>query len=208
MAPYYAALLASAHGDADGTVRQLILLRSRWEQLTRQPQAHSCAWLSEVVDGRSVAVSVASQIETARTRLPRDVPAAHADLEAIRMLLRDARARRGLRTFDDALTDYHEAMERLESLIGARNEVALTARDFDAIRDQARTARAAWADVNARHRQLIVSTAWPALSDRTDSALLSMSEGASAHDAAAAHRAAEIVKSQYFDLLRILSRVE
>lgn len=207
MAPYYAALLASARGDADGTLRHLILLKSRWEQLTRRPPSDGCQWLSDVSGGRSVAVSVAARIDTARARLPRDVPGAHAELEAIRLLLRDARARHGLRTFDDALTDYHDALERLENLIGARNEVALTTRDFDAIRDQARAARAAWADVESRHQQLIGSALWPALSNRTDTALKTISESVSAQNAIAAHEAAEGVKGQYFDLLRILSRL-
>lgn len=140
--------------------------------------------------------------------MPRDVPGAHAELEAIWLLLRDARAHHGLRTFDDALTDYHDAMERLESLVGARNEMTLTARDFDAIRDQARAARAAWADVESHHRHLIVSDAWPALSDRTDTALKAIADGASAHYAIAAHDAAEMVKGRYFDLLRILSQLQ
>jgi hypothetical protein len=207
MAPYYAALLASAHGDADGTLRHLIRLKSRWEQLIRQPRSDACSWLDDKSGGDRVAVSVAARIDSARALLPRDVPGAHAELEAIRMLLRDARARRGLRTFDDALTDYHDAMERLDSLIGLRNEVALTARDFDAIGEQARAARAAWADVHSRHHQLLSAATWSDLSNRTDAALETISESASGQNAIGAHEAAEKVKDQYFDLLRVLSRL-
>ena len=207
MAPYYAALLASAHGDADGTLRHLILLRSRWEQQSQIPLPDGCQWLSDVSGGISVAAVVARRIDTARSRLPRDVSGAHAELEAIRLLLRDARARHGLRTFDDALTDYHDALERVESLIGGRNEVALTARDFEAIRDQVKTARASWADVESRRHEVIASAEWSALSIRTDAALKTISESASGRNANAVHDAAETIKRQYFDLLRVLSRL-
>lgn len=98
MAPYYAALLASARADADGMLRHVLLLKARWEEVTRQSGPAAPPWLLDSTGGRTVAAGVGAKIDSSRQHLPRNVTGAHADLEAIRALLRDARTRHGVRT--------------------------------------------------------------------------------------------------------------
>lgn len=205
MAPYYAALLASARADADGTVRHLIVFESRWSELTRRSKADLPAWLRDTTGGRSVAAAVAAKIAAARQHLPRNVGAAHAELETVRVLLRDARARHGVRTEDDALTDYHDAIERLASHTGAASEIALTASDFSIIRDDVARARSAWREVESP-RGLAAESGWANVAAGTNAALRAAATAADRQDAQAAQQASGTLKDRYFDLLAILSR--
>jgi hypothetical protein len=204
MPPYYAALLASARGNGEATLRQVVILESRWQTLLRLSASDVPAWLHDTVHGQQVAAYIAAKIESARGRLPRDVSAAHMELEGVRAVLRDARTRHGARTLDDAITDYHEAMERLFSHAGLENEITLTSGDFTIIRDDVRAARSAWTRATA-------SNGLPAAPGSTSvtaitTLLTRIGRAADADDAAVLQRTTRELKEAYFDLLAALAR--
>ncbi len=206
MAPYYAALLASARSDADGTLRHLVALKSRWNEVLRAAGPDAPAWIRSDVDGGQVGPAVAARIEAAWRRLPADVSGAHAELERVRALLRDARLRHGARTPDDALTDYHDAMERLSSHIGASNEIALAASDFVAIRSDVGRARTAWMDAASLLDIEHAESPSNGVSAATMRVLNTITTAADGQDAMTAQNASRELKSRYFDLLAVLAR--
>lgn len=205
MAPYYAALLASARGDADGTLRHVLILKSRWDQVTRLAGPDVPVWLHDTATGPPVGAAVATKIESTRQHLPRNVSAAHSDLEVIRALLRGARTRHGARTMDDAVTDYHEAMERLSSHIGLSNEVALTAKDFMTMADDVERARSTWAQVVSFPDLAKPPAGWDDVAAATTSALGTLATAAGHRDATAAQAASQVLRNRYFELLSVLS---
>jgi uncharacterized damage-inducible protein DinB len=205
MAPYYAALLTSARADVDGTLRHLVVLKSRWTRVQAVPASERPAWAAEAPG--TLPDVVASRIEAARTAaVARDSVAAHAALESIRALLRDARARAGVRTFDDAVTDYHEAMERLTGRAGLHNEIALNADDYSAIEGHVARANAMWAEITRSAGAVKASAAWPRISGSTESVLAKLRTASSAKDMAATQLASEELKARYFDLVAVLAR--
>ena len=204
MAPYYAALLASVRGDADGTLRQVLILKSRWDEVTR-PVADAPMWLRDSATGQSLGAAVNAKIGAAQHRLPRDVAGAHAELEAVRVLLRDARTRHGARTVDDAVTDYHEAMERLSSHIGVSNEIALTPADFTAIRGDVERAQSMWTKVEAFPELAKAVTGWNDVAAATTSVLDAIARAADRRDVTTVQQASQALKNRYFDLLSVLS---
>lgn len=205
MAPYYAALLASARGDPDGTLRQVFLLKARWDDVTRRSESDLPPWLRDTAGASTVATAVAARIDATRHQLPRNITGAHADLEAIRVLLRDARTRHGVRTLDDAVTDYHEAMERVSSHIGLANEIVLTAADFKTIAGDAARARSAWTDVESHPELAKAPAGWKEAALATTSALASIARAADRRDGAAAQQASQTLRRRYSDLLSVLS---
>lgn len=206
MPPYYAALLASARGDADGTLRHVLILKAQWEKVTRRGASDGPAWLADTVMGTSVAAAVGATIDTVRQRLPQDVSGAHADLETIRALMRDARTRRGERTADDAVTEYHDAMERLSSHIGVSNEIALTANDFSLIGDDIERAHSTWIAVGSFPELAKTAPGWNEVAAATKTVLDTLAKAADRHDARIAQQASHTLKERYFDLLSALSR--
>jgi hypothetical protein len=207
MTSYYAALLTSVHGDAEATLRQLLLLKSKWEEVARQSRPGGPRWTQGATTGASPLATVADIVEQARRLTIRgDVAGAHAKIEGIRAVLREARARHGVRTFDDMLTDYHEAMERLTSRVGLRNEISLNAEDHVAIRLQATRARAAWSEIMAVHNPVTALPGWTEVTTRTTTALVALEKAAIAEDGLAAQEAAAAMRTHYLELLRILSR--
>lgn len=207
MAPYYAALLTSARGDTEGTLRHVVVLRARWSNLQSVPVAGRPAWAAQASGAASVLDTIASRIDAARQKaLGRDLVGAHAELETIRALLRDARAHAGVRTFDDAVTDYHEAMERLTGRAGLHNEIALNADDYAAIQEQVARAATAWAEIQSAAGAAKTASGWPGLSGATEKALGTLRSATSARDMGATQTAAEALKARYFELLAILAR--
>jgi len=205
MAPYYAALLTSARGDADGTLRHLVALKGRWARVQALPAAERPAWTTQA--SGSLLDLVASRIEGARARtVARNIVGAHAELESIRALLRDARARAGIRTFDDAVTDFHEAMERLTGRAGLHNEIALNADDYSAIEAHVERVAEAWAEINRTAGPVKTATAWPGISGSTGTILAKLRTATSAKDMGTTQLASEELKARYFDLLAVLAR--
>ena len=207
MAPYYAALLTSARRDTEGTLRHLVVLHARWSNLQRVAVADWPRWATQPSGAGSLVETIASKIDGARLKTTgRDIVGAHAELESIRALLRDARARVGARTFDDAVTDYHEAMERLTGRTGLHNEIALNADDYAAIQEQVARAAAAWAEIQSAAGAAKSASGWPGLSGATEKALGLLRSATSARDMGATQTAAEALKARYFELLAILAR--
>lgn len=206
MPHYYAALVSSAHGDGEATLRHVVVLAARWREFARAAEPDRSSWPHEAVAGRPLTDAVTAIIESARAMLPRNPAGAHAELERVRVLLRDARARHSVRTFDDALTDYHEAMERLASHTGGRNEIALTSADFVAIRDQAERARVVWSEVESLVDPRIATSQWKDAASQTAGALKATADAAARHDVSAAQNGAESLKTGYFNLLSALAR--
>lgn len=205
MPAYYAALATSARGDGDGTTRHLLVLSTHWKELAARTDAP--AWAKDTAGGRTVLAAVQWRIDAARQRtLARDVQAAHVQLEAIRAILREARSRHGVRTFDDAVTDYHEAMERLASRVGLHNEITLTAEDYVAIQEQSVRARNAWAGVESGAGPVRSLSGWSTTASDTSTLLTALQKAAFARDLDATQTAAESLKARYFDLLGVLSR--
>jgi hypothetical protein len=201
MAPYYAALLTSARGDGEGTLRHLVVLRARWASVQGVPASARPAWAAQpVLDG------VATRLDRARkTSTSGQIARAHGDLESIRALLRDARRRAGVRTFDDAVTDYHEALERLTGRTGLHNEIELNADDYTAIQEQVARAASVWTEI-AAGRTPAGNGNWAGLSGATEKALGVLRIATASRDMDATQTAAETLKARYFDLLAILAR--
>lgn len=206
MPPYYAALLASARGDAEGTVRHVLVLKSRWEDVIRRAGTDAPEWFRQGAKGHPVGAAIAARIESARNLLAKkDVAGAHQELEAVRAILRDARAAGGARTLDDAVTDYHESMERLASHVGSSNEVTLAPADFILIREDVRRTRAAWVDVES-FRDFPEPSVSHDVAAATTRLLNTIGAASERSDAAVAQRGAVDLKNRYFDLLTLLSR--
>jgi hypothetical protein len=206
MGSYYAALLASARRDADATVRHVMLLKSRWEAVIRISDTDAPPPLRDDPGWRAALTRVAAQADRARQLASkRDTVGAHAELEAIRGILHEARTRSGVRMFDDDLTEYHEAIERLSGLVGTRNEFRLKAEDFDAIKQQTERARRAWATVDLAANSVNTQPAWRDASARTAAALAALEKAVEAQDSAGVIRAGEQLHAHYFELLAALS---
>jgi hypothetical protein len=205
MPSYYAALLASARGDADGTTRQLLLLGARLKELVSRTDAP--AWATDTASGQPAIAAVAAAVDAARRQtLAREIGAAHASLEHVRYLLRDTRTRHGARTFDDAMTDYHEAMERLISRAGLHYEIVLTAEDYSAISEQAGRAAHAWSDIEAEAASEKSAPGWNAAAAKTRTLLAGLYNATSEHDADLAQTTAEALKAAYYELIASLAR--
>ena len=160
---------------------------------------------ADTAAGPAVGAAVGAKIDSALRHLPRDVPAAHADLEAIRALLRDARARHGARTVDDAVTDYHEAVERS---VESHRTVERNRADREGLHGDRRGCRR-----RAVHLGPVESfpelaqppAGWSDAAAATTSVLGAIAEAAGRRDAATVQQASQILKSRYFDLLSVLS---
>lgn len=206
MGSYYAALLASARRDTDGTVRHVMLLKSRWETVVRLSDTDAPPPLRSDPGWRAALTNAAAQVDRARQLMSkRDTVGAHAELEAIRSILHEARTKSGVRMFDDDLTEYHEAMERLSGLVGTRNELRLKAEDFAAIKQQMERARRAWAAVEAAANPVKTQPAWKDASAKTAAALAAIDKAVGAQDSAGVMSAGELLRAHYFELLAALS---
>lgn len=206
MGSYYAALLASARRDADATVRHVMLLSSRWEAVIRISDTDAPAPLRDDPGWRAALARVAAQADRARQLASkRNTAGAHAELEAIRSILHEARTRSGVRMFDDELTEYHEAIERLSGLVGTRNEFRLKAEDFGAIKQQTERAQRAWAAVDVAANPVKTQPAWKDASAKTAAALAALEKAVDAQDSASAITAGEQLHAHYFELLAALS---
>lgn len=206
MTSYYAALLASGDGDAEATRRHVLLFKARWDAVTRE-SASGPAWVMDITTGQSPVAEVAARIDDIQQRAAsRDMSAVHLDLEGVRVLLRDARARHGVRILDDALTDYHDTMERLTSRVGLRNEIILRAADYDAIQNLADRAQAYWREIEALAGPFQMLPGWPEAVTGTRDDLATLQQSATAQDGEATQAAGAELKAHYHQLIRALSR--
>jgi hypothetical protein len=206
MASYYAALLASVHHDPDGTVRHVMLLKSRWATVVKLSRTGAPPPLRDDPDWGAALTTVAAQAARAgQLASKRDTAGAHSELEAIRGILYDARTKYGVRTFDDDLTEYHDAVERLTGVVGARNEIRFKAEDFAAITRQTERARRAWMAVEAAATPVKAEPAWSEASAKTRADMAALETAAGAHDSVGVSRTGELLHEHYLELLAALS---
>jgi hypothetical protein len=207
MAPYYAALVASARGNIDATSRHLLVFASRWETAKREARSAPPAAIRQDPAWPALLDEVDAVISRARdlVRL-RDVASAHAELETIRSGFRDIRGRHNALTFDDHLTDYHEAIERTLGHVAGRNEIRLTPRDFADAREDLESAQAAWQLVQKTAGELARQPGWVAAAKSAGAALAAAERALDVRNATAAGQAVEHVKVTYYDMLLAIAR--
>jgi hypothetical protein len=207
MGPYYAALVASARGNIDATSRNLLLFASRWDQAAREARTAPPAWVGQDPAWPTALDEITAAIARTRdlVRL-RDVASAHAELETIRSSFRELRGRHNALTFDDHMTDYHEAAERLLGHLAGRNEIRLTARDYADADEDLQTAQASWQLVQRFAGPLTGQPGWNAAAKEASAALAAAAHAIASRNATAAGQAAEQVKTTYYDLLLAVAR--
>ena len=207
LGPYYAALVSSARGNIDATSRHLLLFASRWDTASREARKSPPRAIEQDLAWPAVLDQVSATIARARDLVrERDVAGAHAELEVIRSTIRDIHARHHVLTFDDHLTDYHEAVERLLGHVAGRNEIRLTARDFDDAAEDLQAARAAWQRVRAEAGPLASQAGWTAAAREASAALEQAERAIARKNTTTAGQAAERVKATYYDLLLAVSK--
>jgi hypothetical protein len=209
MGPYYAALVASGRGNIEATQRQLLLFSARWEKVAKAARTEVPAALRDDPAWGKALDHVAAALQRTRTALRiKDTGGAHAELESIRLRLREVRVHHGLETFDDRLTDFHEAMERLIARISARNEIVLTAADWDAIQPQLGIAeRALGATETTVPEPIRNAASWKTGLQAVRNNLTQLDKAVAARDGFAASTAAETLHDRYYDLLLVLSKL-
>jgi hypothetical protein len=205
--PYYAALVASARGNIDATSRQLILFASRWETASREARTAPPRAIEQDPAWPALLDEVNATIARARELVRvRDVASAHAELESIRSSFREMRARHHALTFDDFMTDYHEAMERLLGHLAGRNEIRLTAKDYADAEEDLKAAQAAWQSVQSSAGTMANQADWTDAARKASAALNDAARAIASKNATAAGTAAELVKNTYYDLLLAVSK--
>jgi hypothetical protein len=205
MGSYYAALVASAQGNNEATQRQLLLAASRWAVVARLSVPPSAVLAGDPAWAAAVK-SVTGALQRARERAAaRDIVAAHAELEAIRHTLYDVRVRHNLLNFDDHLTDFHEAIERLSGHVAGPNEIQLKPKDFADLFEDFEAARNAWQACLASAGGLTSARAWQIASRDVSASLQEMDRAIASKNGGAAARAATSLKNRYFDLLTAVS---
>ncbi|HEY3381098.1 MAG TPA: hypothetical protein VGK32_04975 [Vicinamibacterales bacterium] len=206
LGPYYAALVASSRGNIDATNRQLILFASRWASASREVRTTPPAEIGQDPEWPVAVDRVTTLIAEARAAARRrDMSGAHADLEEVRQVLREVRERHQLATFDDHLSDYHEAVERVAGHVVGRNEIRLTGRDFDDINEDLQSALQAWRAAQGLAGPIAASATWKAAAAQASAALAQMAKALAAKDRTAIAHGADRLKTTYYDLLLAVS---
>ncbi len=205
--PYYAALVSSARGNIDATSRHLLLFASRWETASWEARKSPPREIEQDPEWPALLDEVNAVIKRARELVrQRDVAGAHAELEAIRLAIRDMHARHHALTFDDHMTDYHDALERTIGHVAGRNEIRLTPRDFADVDEDLQAAKVAWQTVQATAGPLSKNPAWMAAARSASASLEEAQRAIAAKNTTAVGRAAERAKATYYDLLLAVSR--
>ena len=116
------------------------------------------------------------------------------------------RGRHDALTFDDHLTDYHEAIERLLGHVAGRNEIRLTAKDYADAEEDLHAAQAAWQLVQPRPAPPSGQPGWTAAARAATAALAEAARALASQNATASGQAAEQVQTTYYDLLMAVAR--
>jgi len=208
MGPYYAALVASSRGNLEATHRQILLFMARWESAARQALTDSPPALLNDAGWTKAIDHASASLYRARDRaVARDAAGAHAELEALRMPLRDIRGRHDLLTLDDRVTDFHDAMERLAARAVGRNEIQLTSADFDALQASLASVRIAWREVEtAAASDQKLGEGWKPATLAIGAALDRIADAIGRRDNEETGAAAEAVRERYLELLLVLAR--
>ena len=207
LGPYYAALVSSARGNTDATSRHLLLFASRWETASREVRKSPPREVDQDPQWPALLDNVSAVIARARELVRhQDIASAHAELETIRAAIRDIHARHNALTFDDHMTDYHEAMERMVGHAAGRNEIRLTPHDFADMEEDLQAGLTAWRAVQASAGPLAGDAGWKSAARAADTALDQARRALAAKNATAAGVAAERMRTTYYDLLMAVSK--
>jgi len=205
MPPYYAALLASHRGDAESTQRHLGLLSARWDLVTRETPPPALAgdpqWPTAVARINAI---LGRTRELVRVR---NLDKAHLELEGLRLVLRDVRGRHNVLVFDDYLTDYHEAIERVAVRASMQNEIVLAEADFAEMTKDLARARRFWTMVEQHAGAAASMPGWSEATARVVAAQTALEKPLAAKDPALVAQAAERLSDAYHELLDVLTRL-
>jgi len=206
-APFYAALVASAHGNIDATNRQLLLLAARWDAAVGEARASGPPVLVQD-PAWSVALDRATALLGRARALARgrDVAGAHGELEEMRLLLHEVRERHGIWTLDDRLAEYHEMMERVTGHVSGPSEINLTARDYQDVDEDLSGARASWAHIEQLSAGLEGVAAWRSAAGDTATALQDAARAVASRRRSVLAQAVDRLKTSYFELLSALAK--
>ncbi len=205
MPPYYAALLASHRGDAESTLRDLVLVAARWDLVARETPPAALAGDPQwpVAVGRVKAI-----IERTRELVRvRNLDKAHLELEGLRLVLREIRGRHDMLVLDDYLTDYHESMERIAVRASMQNEIVLAEADFVEMTRDLGKARLRWSVVEKNAGAAASTPAWADAARRIVDAQAALEKPIAAKDPALTAEAAERLSDAYHRLLEVLVRL-
>ena len=206
LGPYYAALVASSRGNIDETQRQVLLFASRWEKVAREAPTAPAAYRDDP-QWRDLVSQVGNTLQQVRERCRRrDVHGAHAELESIRLTLREIDGRHNQLTVDDYLTDFHDAMERMIGHVGGVNEIVLRPRDFDDIDEDYQAARLAWDKITSSAGSLAGSEDWRTAASRIAATLDGIGQHLRSKRPASLVPAIEGLRDKYYALLLAVSK--
>lgn len=120
---YRRALVASQRGDSESTYRSTMVLETRWNEFSRGFGEKLSSPYDQDPSWREAIAAIGTAVEEARRTAQQGRPGeVHALLEPVRRVLRDLRRRNGVDSFDDRLTDFHDAMERVRLRAGSAHE--------------------------------------------------------------------------------------
>jgi hypothetical protein len=206
-APYYAALVASAHGNIDATNRQLLLLAARWDAAIREARtAGPPSLMQDPAWGAALDRATAMLARARDLARSRNIAGAHAELEEMRLLLHEIRERHNVWILDDHLAEYHEMIERVAGHISGRSEINLTPRDYQDVEEDLRGAQDAWAGVEKSAGSMHGVAAWQEAARQSGSALQQVARAVAGRDRAGVAETAERLKNSYFDLLTAVAK--
>ncbi len=207
LGPYYAALVASSRGNIEETQRQVLLFASKWETVARKSPAEAPAAFRTDPQWRELVGRVGDTLQRVRERCrKRDAAGAHAELESIRLALREIDGRHNRLTVDDHLTDFHDAMQRMVGHVGGVNEIVLKPKDFDDIGEDYQAAQLAWKAVQTSAGPLGRSDDWRAAVSRISTTLDDIGRDLQSRRPASLVPAIEGLRDQYYTLLLAVSR--
>jgi hypothetical protein len=207
LGPYYAALVASSRGNIDQTQRQVLLFASKWETVSREATTGAPAALRSDPQWRALVQQVGNILGDVRERCrKRDAAGAHAQLESIRLALREIDGRHNVLTVDDYLTDFHDSMQRLIGHVAGLNEIVLKPKDFDDIGEDYQAGQQAWKAIESSAGSLARSEEWRKAASQVSSTLAAIGRGLQSRRPESLVPAIEGLRDQYYTLLLAVSK--
>jgi hypothetical protein len=208
MTPYYGALVASARNDGESTQRHLVIFRARWAEV-KQAQDSAPEALTNDPEWQPTIARIDGFVARAEALVhARNLHDAHREIEGVRLALHAVRARHGLETLDDRLTEYHESMERIVTRASMYNEIVLADADYAELTKDLARAGEQWAVMVRSAGPLTDDPAWQEAARRSMEAQAELARLIAARDEAAISHAADTMKNAYLDLLDVMARVK
>jgi hypothetical protein len=136
----------------------------------------------------------------------RDAAGAHAQLESIRLALREIDGRHNVLTVDDYLTDFHDSMQRLIGHVAGLNEIVLKPKDFDDIGENYQAGQQTWKAIEASAGSLARSEEWRKAVSQVSGTLAAIGRGLQSRRPESLVPAIEGLREQYYTLLLAVSK--